>query len=275
MHTDRPKKVSNGLACDENGIWYGEYMNFQLRAAYQPVIRMDNDGERYLFGYEGLVRPYLDGVPISPGQLFGSARAQDTLFIECMCYAVHIRNFRQFANVGEKLFLNLNPNAYGTLECVVREIGFTIDAIRRHGINGHDVVFEIVETKEAEPAILAAIVNRFRNAGIGIALDDFGAEASNWRRYVRINPDIVKIDGEIYRLMAAEEKALHRLARMVAAFKKEGVKVLVEGIETESLLWTANSIGFDLFQGWHLGRPIETQTIKSQSPLSENETIGL
>jgi EAL domain-containing protein (putative c-di-GMP-specific phosphodiesterase class I) len=95
-----------------------------------------------------------------------------------------------------------------------------------------------------------------RAAGIRIAVDDFGKGYSNFQRVVRISPDIVKLDGELFRAACAAGRIMDT-ELLIRRFADHGVKTLVEGIETEEQLRIAIDTGAHYVQGYHTGAPRE------------------
>jgi len=104
-------------------------------------------------------------------------------------------------------------------------------------------VLELLETIEPSEEVVSAC-RRLKRIGYGIALDDF--QFSRKMEPLIELADYIKID---FRLSDKQRKrTLHQL-------KDTGVKLVAEKVETEQELKTALDEGFDLFQGYFLGRP--------------------
>lgn len=106
-----------------------------------------------------------------------------------------------------------------------------------------------------------AVVTRLRglrDAGISIAVDDFGTGYASLAYLTRLPLDILKIDrGLVANIVSGERdrivvRALIRLAREL------GLKVLVEGVESIEQLALLSEWGCDLYQGF-LGAGALTQ----------------
>lgn len=106
------------------------------------------------------------------------------------------------------------------------------------------VVFELLETIEADEEVLAACVSLQRQGWL-LALDDFipRAETEPLTSFAKIiKVDIQTIDRT-------------RQEQMVAAYHVRGIHMLAEKVETrEEFQWALNA-GYDLFQGYFFARP--------------------
>jgi EAL domain-containing protein (putative c-di-GMP-specific phosphodiesterase class I) len=104
------------------------------------------------------------------------------------------------------------------------------------------------------PAELLAAVARLRRLGVGIALDDVGADPRSLALMPFLAPEVIKLD-----LALVQGKPSRRTAAIVHAVSAEsertGALVLAEGIETEAHRQTALALGARYGQGWLFGRP--------------------
>ena len=261
---ERPQYVSDAIETSAAGLHVGAYGPFRLYSAYQPIFRIDRD-QLALSGYEGLIRPRLDDKPVSPLDFFAAIDHGDRLFVECMCRALHLRNHRQSGPANGMLFININPAIYESVDVVEREFRFMFSILERYGLSPQQLVCEVLETEALSDAALLQLCIMLREAGCTIAIDDFGTGTSGMARYRAIKPDLVKIDGPMFRAMAATALQLKLLRKMMATFVQDGVTVLVEGIETEAHLALAIDLGASYVQGFGLARP---QVLPATFPLS-------
>jgi c-di-GMP-related signal transduction protein len=110
---------------------------------------------------------------------------------------------------------------------------------------------EVLEDVDLDSEVLAG-VQALNERGYAIALDDFSLSGT-------LEPlldiaDIVKID----MLKGDWEQILETIDRC----RQHGVRMLAERVEDEETLKRAQDAGFELFQGFHLGRP---QTLSADS----------
>jgi EAL domain-containing protein (putative c-di-GMP-specific phosphodiesterase class I) len=126
-----------------------------------------------------------------------------------------------------------------------------LEEIAAAGIAPSRVTVEITESALLvdEEAVVSRL-RRLREAGISIAVDDFGTGYASLAYLTRLPLDILKIDrGLIENIVHGERdrivvRALIRLAREL------GLKVLVEGVESIEQLVLLSNWGCDLYQGF-------------------------
>jgi EAL domain-containing protein (putative c-di-GMP-specific phosphodiesterase class I) len=126
-----------------------------------------------------------------------------------------------------------------------------LDEIAAAGIAPSRVTAEITESALLidQPAV-ADRLGRLRDAGVTVAVDDFGTGYASLSYLTTLPLDILKIDrGLIVNIVHGERdrivvKALIRLASDL------GLKVLVEGVESTPQLILLNEWGCDLYQGF-------------------------
>jgi EAL domain-containing protein (putative c-di-GMP-specific phosphodiesterase class I) len=131
------------------------------------------------------------------------------------------------------------------------------------------VVIEIKETANADEAALADAVSNYRSLGYCIAVDDFGPAHSGLERVLKLQPDIVKLDGALIQAAEHWSDAAASFNQLVNKFHKAGIQVAVKGIETARQLEIAKNSDADLLQGFHLARPVFAAATRGQLCRSE------
>jgi len=109
-------------------------------------------------------------------------------------------------------------------------------------------VIEILETTEVTETLLRNIA-QLKKKGYKIALDDFDCSQE---MIVKFKPlfkylSIIKID--------AVTVCVDNLKKLIPKFKDDGMKLLIEKIENPQDYLYYKRLGFDLFQGYHIGMP--------------------
>ena len=260
----RPPKVNDALAVDANGAEIGYYGPYLLRSAYQPIVRRRGD-TLVLTAFEGLIRPSRGGFDIPPARFFPLVDEPDLLFVECMCRALHIRNYAAVRPHGRYLFVNINPANYAEIAVIEREFNYLVAVLPEFGIGPERIICEIVETDAQDPDLLQYLVAKLMDCGFQVALDDFGRQSSNFERYVALKPGIVKIDRDYFVAVAEQSSERRLLLSVMDTFMRHGTRVLVEGIETRAELDLGTRLGVALFQGFGIARP---QLLPREFPLS-------
>lgn len=250
----RPTYVSDAIETYSAGLHVGRYGPFTLHAAYQPIFRTQGD-HLALHGFEGLIRPRLDEKPMPPRTLFDNVDTADRLFVECMCRALHLRNYLHGVPTGGDLFINVNPAIYESIDVVEREFEFMFSILGKYGLSPDRLVCEVVEEEALSTAVLARLCAKFRAHGCRIALDDFGTGSSGMARFRELRPEVVKVDGGMFRDLARTSGGRGMLKSIARTFHGEATQILVEGIEEQAQLELALEIGATLVQGYGLAMP--------------------
>lgn len=252
---DRALDAADAIETTAAGPAVGRYGGFVLHSAFQPIYTAVDD-DLILSAYEGLVRPRRDGVPVAPNVLLDAATGADGRFVDSLCRRLHLSNLHLADPQGRDLFFNLDAARYESFGVIEAEFDAMLAALPGLGIKARQLVCEIVE-EDASHVQLLRLRDMLKSTGIRLAMDDFGAGSSSLARYHDLFPDVVKLDGALFRRLAGDalrQKLLKALARTLLL---EGATILVEGIETEAQLLVAREMGATLFQGYGLARPAE------------------
>jgi EAL domain-containing protein (putative c-di-GMP-specific phosphodiesterase class I) len=120
----------------------------------------------------------------------------------------------------------------------------------------HRVVLELSEHDRVEDydAVLGALAP-LRARGMRLAIDDVGAGFSSLRHIVLTSPDVIKLDRSIVSGVDGD-RVLQTLVRSMVDFGHGcDAQVVAEGVETAAEAAKLLTLGVDLGQGWHFGRP--------------------
>lgn len=118
------------------------------------------------------------------------------------------------------------------------------------------VVLELTEhSRVTDYETLLAALDRHRERGIRIAVDDTGAGYAGLQHLLRIHPDILKLDTTLTRGIDTDPVRRSLAAALVTFASETGAIIIAEGIETPQELATLQHIGIPWGQGYHLARP--------------------
>ena len=218
-----------------------------VRSVFQPIVDLSSGA---VAAYEALARGPV-GPMESPLVLFQAARADGLLAeLDAACRAAAFRGASELGLVAPlTVFVNVEP------EVVDGAPLSELLAIADGAPGELRIVLEITERAlTARPAELLRTVERVRELGWGVALDDVGAEPSSLAFMALLRPDVVKLDMAL--IQAAPTPQIAAVMNSVNAYaERSGALVLAEGIETDQHLDAALALGATLGQGWLFGRP--------------------
>ncbi|MGL4490261.1 MAG: EAL domain-containing protein [Rhizobiaceae bacterium] len=230
------------------------YGAFELRSGFQPIFALAS-GKAEVAGYEGLIRPYLGGRPISPEVFFRNIEGHDRLRVETITRDLHLMNCLQLPTRDAMVFINIDPSAIGS----VLDISQTLGGIRRLWMKSSKpasrLVCEIIERQAKSPALLFQLADAIRANGFKLAVDDYGAAHSDAERLTRLKPHIVKFDGRWIARLMRTKPGYAQIKMMTALMHDRGIETVFEGIETLEQLQLSEFCKATYVQGYALARP--------------------
>ena len=102
----------------------------------------------------------------------------------------------------------------------------------------------------------------FRDAGIQVAIDDFGIGYSALSYLKRFDIDYLKIDQSFVKNMETEQNDRVLSEAIVVMAHKLGMQVIAEGVETEAQRRLLLDMGCDSGQGYLFSRPLPAKEFK-------------
>lgn len=239
---------------------------------YQPIIRLDTmalDGAEALIRWRHPVKGFI------PPEAFVPVAEQSGMICKLSLWAVDtgLEDWSRWTAASDvKLSLSFNLSV---AQFVVRD---HIEKLVRL-LEGSDiarrnrVTIEITESmKLSDNVEYVAILNRFRNCGCKIAIDDFGSGYSSLSYLKRMPIDIIKIDKAFVRDIttdATDAAMVRAILQMAEAF---GMQTVAEGVETKEQLAFLQQHGCNFAQGYLFSEPmpfsefsIYTSDLKKQS----------
>jgi len=218
----------------------------------QPIVYADS-GE--VAAWEALGRGTHPALPRGPVELFRvaeSIRAEIELSRLLRRRAVELVAERAVGN----LFLNTHPselNEPGLVDSIetLRELAPQLD-----------LTLEIHESALAQPNVMARLRDRLAEMNVRLAYDDFGVGQARLLELAEAPPHYLKFDRRFIEGIDQAPASRRRLvASLVAAARELLAKTVAEGVETAAEAEVCKSLGFNLAQGYHFGRPTAIDSI--------------
>jgi diguanylate cyclase (GGDEF)-like protein len=114
----------------------------------------------------------------------------------------------------------------------------------------------MLEAHRATPVLEA-----LSDAGVRLALDDFGAGYSSLGRLRRLSVAVIKIDRSFMNGLPDDDQACAIVAAILQLADTVGCDVVAEGVETAEQLAFLSLHGCRLAQGFHLARPMPAEHV--------------
>jgi diguanylate cyclase (GGDEF)-like protein len=220
---------------------------------FQPIASL-RDGS--IYAHEALIRGP-KGLPFHmPDALLAAARREGLLLeFEVACVVAALETWAALRQPG-RLFVNLSAAAM--IEMLSKRSSDAISrSIQKLGLQPRMLTIEITEQDHVtDIEALIEAVHKMREAGLLLALDDFGDGHSSLRLWSEIQPDVVKIDKYFTADLSRQPKKVQTLRALLQIAEIFGTTLVAEGIETADNLRIVRDLGIGLGQGYYLGRPI-------------------
>ncbi|MEH6565532.1 MAG: EAL domain-containing protein [Halopseudomonas sp.] len=236
---------------EQNLIWAnrlkGALESGRIVPFFQPI--MDIKTGR-IEKFECLVR-LLDeqGEPISPAQFLDLAKKVRLYrsITRCMVES----SMRQFADLPYTFSLNLSCE--DVLDQALAE--HILDTVRSNKI-GERVIFEILESEGIENyAAVRQFIDKAKALGCRIAIDDFGTGYSNFEHLLRLDVDLIKIDGSLIKQLDTNPTAMTICHGIVQFAEELGMKTVAEFVHSPAILEKVRELGVTFAQGAAIGMP--------------------
>ncbi len=215
-----------------------------FRYVYQPIVDIRDNS---IMAYEALVRPQHERFA-HPGELFEAAEQSGR--VRALSRVLRLLCVEPLAKLDSKcrLFINLHPTDLFDPMLLAGEPALLANANR--------IVFEVTEVAEIKSFEKAReSLDVLREKGFGVAIDDFGAGYSGLNNLALLNPDFVKLDMALVRQVDKNPRLARLITHIIDYARDEGIKVIAEGVETESEYEAVRDLGVDMVQGYYFARP--------------------
>ena len=158
---------------------------------------------------------------------------------------------------------------------IVEEVRKRVDAA---GINRDRITIEITESViGSDFEFMKEQIERFKELGFPVWLDDFGSGYSSLDVLQSIKFDLIKFDMSFMRKLDEGESGKVIMTELMRMATSLGVGTVCEGVETESQVRFLQEIGCSKLQGFFFRKPVPFETIRhmhNDKTLIENENPG-
>lgn len=221
-----------------------------IQTRFQPIVDLQRAS---IAGFEALTAPGGGFGFDNANELFDAAHEHDRLWPLESLTRTRALNAAADWPPGTLLFLNCTPQVFSHPDFATT----VLEAVRAQpGLVPGRVVLEITEKSDNQhiPG-LAEQVCRVKAEGFQVAIDDVGAGASGLTRMMALRPHWLKLDRELVRAIEGDHVRQNLIRFLIHFAKLSGVRLIAEGIETQTELATLVDLGVAFGQGYFLGKP--------------------
>lgn len=224
----------------------------------QPIY---SNGEKYFTSAEALVRIRERNGSIMPPGLFipvaedsGQILELGERVFEKVCHFLHHTEVLQ-------LGLHYIEVNLSVVQCEKIDLAERLISIANtYEIDPRWINLEITETGSIRARqTLLENMKKLIEHGFSFSLDDFGKGESNLMYVVEMPVCIVKLDHDMSKAFFCSDKAKHVVRAVISMAHGMNLKVVAEGIETETEAGEMYVEGIDYIQGYYYARPLPGQ----------------
>lgn len=227
----------------------------QLELHYQPKIATESGA---IAGVEALVRWRRPGEGLIPPDEFIPQAEESNLILAVgewvlkeACAQIRSWQARGFGDIH--VAVNLSPKHFRH----DKDIDDILAVVEAAGVPPRLIEIELTESTvmhDAEKAIM--LLQRLRDRGFGIAIDDFGSGYSNLQYLRRLPITTLKIDRAFVMDIEHNEDNVEIIRAIIAMAKALDLGLVAEGVETERQFAFLRSCNCAVVQGYYFSRPL-------------------
>ncbi len=227
---------------------------------YQPIVRAVSGR---VCDEEALAR-WIDPVRgfMSPADFIPTLEDARLIYKLDLCIVEQVlEKMRLMERAGYAIIpqsINLSRSDFDTCD-IVEEIRRRVDAA---GIPHSMITIEITESMMCSDfEFMKEQIDRFRNLGFPIWMDDFGSGYSSFDVLQEIKFDLLKFDMQFMRQFDMGDSGKIILTELLKMATSLGIDTVCEGVETEEQVQFLQETGCSKLQGYFYQKPIPVEKI--------------
>ena len=144
--------------------------------------------------------------------------------------------------------------------CYSGLVDSVVAALERHRLPANSLTLEITETTAMSDADASMVVlQRLSQMGVDLSIDDFGTGYSSLMYLKRLPANELKIDRGFVRDLEHDSDDAAIVSAIVALGQALGLRIVAEGVETDTQQSFLTTLGCDALQGFLLGQPLPAE----------------
>jgi len=229
------------LSCVSRAVLHQNVIAFA-----QPIVAA---GTHQTESLECLVRIEEDGVVIPPGKFLPII--EGTHLYTRLSRQMISRTFEHMSQTTDSFSINLSPQDLINEKTLLH----LEDSIRKIS-HPQRIGLEVLETEQIKDyGRMIEVCNHFRDLGVSIIVDDFGSGYSNIDEIIKLEPQVIKLDGSLIRNIDHDVKQRKIAQQLVSLCQILNAKTVAEFVHNREICQIAEDMGVDYLQGFYFGQP--------------------
>lgn len=224
-----------------------------------------------IVGAESLVRWLKNGKIISPGEFIPIFEKNGFIAkLDLFVWEETVKYLKQRQDDNKSMFpisVNVSRTILGNSDF----IDSVVNLVKRYNIPPRYLELEITETIFSDVDLVKSTVNKLRDNGFKVLMDDFGSGYSSLNVLKEIEFDIVKIDLKFF--SKYDEKSLKIIDSVIKLCNKLNIPAIAEGVETKIYVELLKKFGCKYAQGFFYSKPIGVNDFNLL--IEQNEQVSL
>ncbi len=234
----------------------------EIFAVFQPIVSLPDDTiigvealARWRHPVRGMVSP-AEFIPIA--EEIGAIRALGESVLESA--AAQLSEWHRDIPAWSDLFVavNLSPRQLGAADLLPR----CLSTLARYGLGPDSLRLEITEsTLMDDPTLSASILESIHEAGIHVAMDDFGTGFSSLSRLKRLPLSTLKIDRSFVDGLGTDASDTSIVRAIVSLGHSLNLELCAEGVELPLQRNELVKLGCESAQGYFYSPPLPAEEL--------------
>lgn len=240
------------MLTEKAGRASGWFKELELGTVFQPIFSLPH---KRAIGYDASLRSSDSrGKSVPAKSLFGPVvNYSETSLLDLLSITVHVHNFFTDKPPRGLLFVNLHPEVFLDSD---HTAAFLAELVRHYRVPEGRLAIDIPGSVLQDER-LSAPLDRYRQLGCLISVDDFGVDNSNLDTVWHTAPAVVKMGRPVVTDATGDRRARQALPSAVSLLHEMGTLVVMEGVETEMEALIAIDADADFATGFYFGAPYE------------------
>lgn len=234
----------------------------EMKLFYQPKFSSSNSA---LMGFEALLRwqhptrgLLMPDIFLPHAEKTGQIVALGNWVINEACS--QLKRWHREGHTHWTVSVNLSA-----LQFHQRDLVETVrQALKRHQLTAAGLTLEISEAiAMRDPQFSQRLIGELHRLGVTVAIDNFGIGYASLLHLKHFDASELKIDRSFINKLRANSEDATVVSVMLSLAQSLNLRMVAEGVETEEQQRLLTGLGFDVLQGYLLGKPTPAESINT------------